>query len=127
MHFLQIADSDKLVAFYNLEVILSVGYRVKSHRGTQFRIGAAVTLREYFVRGFVLTYARLEESERYYFDELVERVSRIRTSEHEFYRKVLDIFSISMDYDTRTAQAQDFLLQYKRSSIMLFTAAQPPN
>lgn len=108
MHFLHIANSDKPVAFYNLDVIISVGYRVKSHRGTQFRIWATGALREYLVKGFVLNDARLEGSERNYFDELVERVRRIRTSEQQFYRKVLDIFATSIDYDPKAAQAQEF-------------------
>lgn len=96
------------VEFYNLDVIISVGYRVKSHRGTQFRIWATKALREYLVKGFVINDARLAGSERNYFDELVERVRRIRTSEKQFYRQVLDIFSTSIDYDTKTAQAQEF-------------------
>jgi hypothetical protein len=96
------------VEYYDLDVIISVGYRVKSHRGTQFRIWATGTLREYLVKGFVLNDARLEGNERNYFDELVERVRRIRTSEKQFYRKVLDIFATSIDYDTKTAQAQEF-------------------
>jgi hypothetical protein len=108
MHFLHIANSDKPVVFYNLDVIISVGYRVKSHRGTQFRIWATGTLREYLVKGFVINDERLEGSQTNYFDELVERVRRIRTSEKQFYRKVLDIFATSIDYDTRTAQAQEF-------------------
>ena len=96
------------IDYYNLDVIISVGYRVKSHRGTQFRIWATGTLREYLVKGFVLNDERLEGNERNYFDELVERVRRIRTSEKQFYRKVLDIFATSIDYDTKTAQAQEF-------------------
>lgn len=96
------------VEYYNLDVIISVGYRVKSHRGTQFRIWATGTLRQYLVKGFVLNDARLEGSERNYFDELVERVRRIRTSEQQFYRKVLDIFATSIDYDPQAAQAQEF-------------------
>jgi hypothetical protein len=89
MQFLHIANSDKPVAFYNLDVIISVGYRVKSHRGTQFRIWATKTLREYLVKGFVINDERLEGTEQNYFDELVERVRRIRTSEKQFYRKVV--------------------------------------
>jgi hypothetical protein len=108
MHFLHIANSDKPVALYNLDVIISVGYRVKSHRGTQFRIWATGTLREYLVKGFVMNDERLAGNERNYFDELVERVRHIRTSEREFYRKVLDVFATSIDYDTKTAQAQEF-------------------
>ncbi|MCB0016194.1 MAG: virulence RhuM family protein [Anaerolineales bacterium] len=108
MQKMHIANSDKPVAVYNLDVIISVGYRVKSHRGTQFRIWATGTLREYLVKGFVLNDERLEGNERNYFDELVDRVRRIRTSEKQFYRKVLDIFATSIDYDTKTAQAQEF-------------------
>lgn len=108
MHFLHSANSDKPVAYYNLAIIISVGYRVKSHRGTQFRIWATRTLREYLVKGFVMNDERLEGGEQNYFDELVERVRRIRASEKQFYRKILDIFATSIDYDTRTAQAQEF-------------------
>jgi hypothetical protein len=96
------------VEYYNLDVIISVGYRVKSHRGTQFRIWATGTLREYLVKGFVMNDERLAGSEHNYFDELVERVRRIRTSEREFCRKVLDVFATSIDYETKTAQAQEF-------------------
>ncbi len=108
MQFLHIANSDKPVAIYNLDVVISVGYRVKSHRGTQFRIWATKTLREYLVKGFVINDERLEGTEQNYFDELVERVRRIRTSEKQFYRKVLDIFASSIDYDPKAAQAQEF-------------------
>jgi hypothetical protein len=96
------------VEYYNLDVVISVGYRVKSHRGTQFRIWATKTLREYLVKGFVIDDERLKGTEQNYFDELVERVRRIRTSEKQFYRKVLDIFASSIDYDPKTAQAQEF-------------------
>jgi len=96
------------VEHYNLDVVISVGYRVKSHRGTQFRIWATQTLREYLVKGFVINDERLKGTERNYFDELVERVRHIRTSEKQFYRKVLDIFASSIDYDSKTAQAQQF-------------------
>jgi hypothetical protein len=96
------------VEYYNLDVVISVGYRVKSHRGTQFRIWATGTLREYLVKGFVMNDERLAGNERNYFDELVERVRNIRASEREFYRKVLDVFATSIDYDTKTAQAQEF-------------------
>jgi len=96
------------VEYYNLDVVISVGYRVKSHRGTQFRIWATKMLREYLVKGFVIDDERLQGTEQNYFDELVERVRRIRTSEKQFYRKVLDIFASSIDYDPKTAQAQEF-------------------
>jgi hypothetical protein len=96
------------VDFYNLDVIISVGYRVKSHRGTQFRIWATQRLREYIVKGFVMDDERLEKRAPNYFDELVERVRRIRTSERNFYEKVRDIFATSIDYDPKTDYAKQF-------------------
>jgi len=96
------------VDFYNLDVIISVGYRVKSHRGTQFRIWATQRLREYIVKGFVMDDQRLAGGVTNYFDELVERVRRIRTSERNFYEKVRDIFATSIDYDSRTDYARQF-------------------
>jgi hypothetical protein len=108
MHFLHIANSDKPVASYNLDVIISVGYRVKSHRGTQFRIWATRQLREYIVKGFVMNDSRLADGQTNYFDELLERVRRIRTSERNFYEKVTDIFTTSIDYDPKTDYAKKF-------------------
>ncbi len=96
------------VDFYNLDVTISVGYRVKSHRGTQFRIWATQRLREYIVKGFVMDDQRLAGGVTNYFDELVERVRRIRTSERNFYEKVRDIFATSIDYDPKTDYAQQF-------------------
>lgn len=89
--------------YYNLDVIISVGYRVKSHRGTQFRIWATQQLREYLIKGFVIDDERLEEgrTSQNYFDELLERIRRIRISERNFYQKVRDIFATSVDYDSR--------------------------
>jgi len=87
--------------FYNLDVIISVGYRVKSHRGTQFRIWATQRLREYIIKGFTLDDERLKDggTGNDYFDELIERVRAIRTSERNFYRKITDIYATSYDYD----------------------------
>lgn len=96
------------VTYYNLDVIISVGYRVKSHRGTQFRIWATKTLREYIVKGFVIDDDRLSGSQPNYFDELLERVRHIRTSEYNFYEKVKAIFTTSIDYDPRTDYAKQF-------------------
>ena len=92
------------VDLYNLDVIISVGYRVKSHRGTQFRIWATQRLREYLVKGFVLDDERLKEVRtlpggRDYFDELLERIRDIRSSERRFYQKVCDIYTTAIDYD----------------------------
>lgn len=95
---------------YNLDVIISVGYRVKSHRGTQFRIWATQQLRNYLVKGFALDDRRLKEggSTDRYFDELLERIRDIRTSERMFYRKVADIYATSIDYDPASDMTHEF-------------------
>lgn len=96
--------------YYNLDVIISVGYRVKSHRGTQFRIWATQTLREFLIKGFVLNDERLKEvghSNRY-FDELLERIRDIRSSEKIFYAKIKDIYATAIDYDPNTEESQLF-------------------
>ena len=84
---------------YNLDVIISVGYRVKSHRGTQFRIWATQRLREYIVKGFTLADERLKQggTKNEYFDELLQRIREIRLSERNFYRKICDIYQTSID------------------------------
>jgi hypothetical protein len=101
------------VELYNLDVIISVGYRVKSHRGTQFRIWATQRLREYIVKGFALDDERLKEIRtlpggRDYFDELLARIRDIRASERRFYQKICDIYTTSVDYDAATDAAQKF-------------------
>ena len=103
VQFLHIANSDKPVAFYNLDVIISVGYRVKSLRGTQFRIWANSVLKEYLIKGFAMNDELLKQAGGgNYFDELLERIRDIRSSEKVFWRKVLDIYATSVDYDPRT-------------------------
>ena len=88
------------IEFYNLDVIISVGYRVKSRRGTQFRIWATQRLREYLIKGFTLDDERLKRGGGgNYFDELIERIRDIRSSEKAFWRKVLDIYATSIDYE----------------------------
>ena len=89
------------IEFYNLDVIISVGYRVKSHRGTQFRIWATQRLKEYIVKGFVLDDERLKNPDQTfdYFEELMRRIQDIRTSERRFYQKITDIYATSLDYD----------------------------
>ena len=97
------------VDFYNLDVIISVGYRVKSHRGTQFRIWATQRLREYIIKGFTLDDERLKQAgNRNYFDELLVRIRDIRSSEKVFWRKVLDIYATSVDYDPNTDTSREF-------------------
>ena len=96
------ADGKKYTTrFYNLDVIISVGYRVKSLRGTQFRIWATQRLREYIVKGFVLDDERLKNPDLPfdYFEELTRRIQDIRTSERRFYQKITDIYATSIDYD----------------------------
>lgn len=98
---------------YNLDMILSVGYRVNSSVATRFRQWATQTLKEYIIKGFVMDDERMENSghirESGYFDELLERVRKIRTSEKMFYEKVKNIFSAtSYDYDSKSSQAKEF-------------------
>ncbi|MBW1967749.1 MAG: virulence RhuM family protein, partial [Deltaproteobacteria bacterium] len=94
---------------YNLDVVISVGYRVKSHRGTQFRIWATQRLREYIIKGFTLDDERLKQpGGGNYFDELLARIRDIRSSEKVFWRKVLDIYATSIDYDPRTEMSRKF-------------------
>jgi hypothetical protein len=97
------------VEFFNLDVIISVGYRVKSQRGTQFRIWATQRLREYIVKGFALDDERLKQrGGGNYFEELLARIRDIRSSEKVFWRKVLEIYATSIDYDPSTAASQEF-------------------
>lgn len=99
---LHIANSDKPVEFYNLDVIISVGYRVKSKRGTQFRIWATGILKEYLKKGFAMDDERLKNlGGGDYFRELLERIRDIRASEKVFYRQVLEIYATSIDYDPK--------------------------
>ncbi len=97
------------VAFYNLKVIISVGYRVKSPRGTQFRIWATERLREYMVKGFTLDDERLKQlGGGNYWKELLDRIRDIRSSEKVMYRQVLDLFATSTDYDLKSSEATTF-------------------
>lgn len=89
----------RTVKLYNLDMILAIGYRVKSPRGTQFRQWATTHLKEYLIKGFVMDDERLKGSDRWdYFDELLERIRDIRSSEKRFYQKVRDLFKLSVDY-----------------------------
>lgn len=104
------ADNKKYqVAYYNLDMIISVGYRVKSHRGVQFRIWATQVLREYLVKGFAMNDDLLKRAGGgNYFDELLSRIRDIRSSEKVFYRKILEIYALSIDYDPRTEATMQF-------------------
>ena len=97
------------VTFYNLDMIISIGYRVKSYRGVQFRIWATQTLKEYLIKGFALNDELLKNAGGgNYFDELLSRIRDIRSSEKIFYRKVLEIYALSIDYDPRTEVTKQF-------------------
>jgi hypothetical protein len=106
---LHIANSDKPVNFYSLDVIISVGYRVKSQRGVQFRIWATNILKEYIKKGFAMDDDRLKElGGSDYFKELLERIRDIRVSEKVFYRQVLEIYATSVDYNPNAAVSIQF-------------------
>jgi hypothetical protein len=100
------------VNYYNLDVIISVGYRVKSLQGTHFRIWATQRIREYIVKGFAMDDERLKEPQGgRYFEELLARIRDIRSSEKVFWRKVLDIYATSIDYDPSAESSQLFFKQ----------------
>lgn len=103
-----IRDVSREIKYYNLDVIISVGYRVRSHVGTHFRQWATQRLREYIIKGFALDDERLKQARGGYFDELLGRIRDIRSSEKVFYRKVCDIFATSIDYDSKTETSQEF-------------------
>lgn len=96
------------VDYYNLEMILAIGYRVRSLRGVEFRRWATTTLKEYLVKGFALDSQRLKDPAWDYFDELLERIREIRASEARFYQKVREILALSEDYDSKSPAAQVF-------------------
>lgn len=113
VQILHISGSDKPVKFYNLNVIISVGYRVKSQRGTQFRIWATKTLNEFIKKGFVLDDNRLKQGEltfgKDYFRELLERIRSIRASERRIYQQITDIFAeCSIDYNPKSVLSKEF-------------------
>ena len=109
------------VDYYNLDVIISVGYRVKSLRGTQFRIWANSVLREYLIKGFAMNDDLLKQAGGgSYFDELLERIRDIRSSEKVFWRKVLDIYATSVDY---SANAEESVLFFKTVQNKMLYAA----
>lgn len=95
--------------YYNLDVIISVGYRVKSPQGTQFRIWATQRLKEYIIKGFALNDDRFKSGNSMnYFNELQERIREIRISERFFYQKIKDIYTTSIDYDSKDEKTVDF-------------------
>lgn len=103
-------DVKRLLDYYNLDMIISVGYRVKSHVATRFRIWATQRLREFIIKGFVMDDERLKNPDQPfdYFDELMRRIQDIRTSERRFYQKITDIYATSIDYDPTLEISIDF-------------------
>ena len=100
---------ERIISYYNLDMIISVGYRVHSYRGVQFRIWATKVLKEYIVKGFAMNDDLLKRAGGgNYFDELLARIRDIRSSEKVFYRKVLEIYALSIDYDPRVEMTQKF-------------------
>lgn len=100
---------ERQIPIYNLDMIISVGYRVNSHRGVQFRQWATQVLKEYMIKGFALNDDLLKNAgQGNYFDELLARIRDIRSSEKVFYRKVLEIYALSIDYDPQTSITQQF-------------------
>ncbi|MFZ2226652.1 MAG: virulence RhuM family protein [Candidatus Moraniibacteriota bacterium] len=101
---------NRLVKLYNLDAIISIGYRINSLRGTQFRIWATQRLREYIIKGFVLDDERMKQGgdRARYFEELLQRIRDIRSSERNFYQKVTDIYATSIDYKKDTETTKQF-------------------
>jgi hypothetical protein len=107
---------------YNLDMILAVGYRVRSPRGTQFRRWATSVLKEYLVKGFAMDDARLKApGEHDYFDELLERIRDIRASEKRFYQKIKDIYTTAVDYDSKSSAAQLFFKKVQNKMLWAIT------
>ena len=121
--FFHIANSDKPVAFYSLNVILAVGFRVRSPRGTEFRRWANTTLREYLQKGFLIDDERLKNPDGRpdYFDELLARIRDIRASEKRFYQKLRDLFALSVDYDKTEKETQLFFADIQNKLIFAVT------
>ncbi len=104
---------DYNITFYSLDMILAIGFRVRSKRGTQFRIWANINLKEYMIKGFLMDDERLKNPDGRpdYFDELLERIRDIRTSEKRFYQKIKDLFAISSDYEADDKSTQMFFAE----------------
>lgn len=116
------------VDFYDLKMILAIGYRVRSHRGVQFRSWATERLKEYVIKGFTLDDERLSKPGGIdYFDELLDRIRAIRSSEKRFYQKIRDIYALSADYDSKHPMTQEFFKSVQNKllyAVTGFTAAE---
>lgn len=127
-HLTTASDGKKYATnVYNLSMILAVGYRIQSRRGTQFRQWATTHLHEYLVKGFVMDDARLREpGGSDYFDEWLERIREIRTSEKRFYQKVRDLYTTAVDYDSKSDQAQLFFKKVQNKMLWATTRHTAP-
>ncbi|MEX0919747.1 MAG: virulence RhuM family protein [Candidatus Saccharimonadales bacterium] len=108
---MHIANSTKPVSYYNLDAIISVGYRVNSKQATAFRIWATNTLRNFMIKGFAIDEQRLKNGSRFgqdYFEELLEKIREIRASERRFYQKITDIYATAIDYDSEAEVTKEF-------------------
>lgn len=123
VQIMHIANSDKPVSFYSLDMILAVGFRVRSLRGTQFRKWANTTLKEYLTKGFVLDSDRLKNPDGRpdYFDELLAQIRDIRASEKRFYQKLRDLFALSTDYSPTDADTRYFFAQTQNKLLFAVT------
>jgi hypothetical protein len=105
-------EVERLLDYYNLEAVLSVGYRVRSSRGTQFRQWANQVLKEYLIKGFAMDDERLKNPDKDlsadYFDELLERIRDMRASERRFYQKITDIYATASDYNKKAPESHTF-------------------
>ena len=109
------------VVYYNLDMILAIGYRVQSPRGIQFRKYASTVLKNYFIKGFAMDDERFKNiRDDYYFEELLERISDIRFSGKVFYRQLLDLFATSVDYNNDSGEAKRFFTTVRKNYIFLF-------
>ncbi len=110
------------IEFYNLDIIIAVGYRVNSKRATQFRIWATNILKEYIIKGFAMDDERLKQIDKWnYFDEWLERIRDIRASEKRFYQKIRDIYATAIDYDKNSEQAQIFFKKVQNKMLWAIT------
>lgn len=115
--------------FYNLDAIISVGYRVNSQQATQFRIWATKTLKEYIIKGFVLDDERLKNGTHFgkdYFEDLLARVREIRASERRFYQKITDIYATSADYDKNAEITKEFFAEVQNKVLFAITNQTAP-
>jgi hypothetical protein len=123
-YFTTAADGkDYNITYYALDMVLAIGFRVRSKRGTQFRIWANQNLKEYMIKGFVMDDERLKnpDGRADYFDELLERIRDIRASEKRFYQKVRDLFSLSSDYDKTDKATQMFFAETQNKLLYAVT------